>query len=70
MAGFGDRRGPEPLRDLQGADHQGRHAGEAGGVHGVSVQGQGLHIRHHLPLHVPLIRHHQAGAGSPAQQVQ
>ena len=70
MAGRGHGLGPEPLRDLQGAHHQGRHAGAAGGVHGVGLQGQRLHLRHHLPLHLPLLRLHQAGAGSPAQQVQ
>lgn len=70
MAGRGHGLGPEPLRDLQGADHQGWHAGETGGVHGVGIQGQRLHLRHHLPLHLPLLCHYQAGAGSPAQQVQ
>lgn len=70
MAGRGHGLGPEPLRDLQGEDHQSGHAGEAGGVHGVVVQGQGLHIRNHLPLHLPLLRHYQAGVGPPAQQVE
>lgn len=69
MAGRGHGLRPEPLRNLQGADHQSRHSGEAGGVHGVGVQGQRLHLRHHLPLYLPILRHHQAGARSPAQQV-
>lgn len=70
MAGRGHGRRPQPVRDVQGADHQGRHAGEAGGVHGDGVPGEGLHLRHHLPVHLPLLRHHQAGAGPAAQQVE
>jgi len=69
LAGRGHGLRPQPLRDLQGAHHQGRHAGAAGGVHGVGLQRQGLNLRHHLPLHLPLLRLHEAGAGHAAQQV-
>ena len=69
MAGRGHRLRPQPLRDLQGAHHQGGDAGEAGGVHVEGVPREGLQLRHHLPVHLPLLRQHAAGPRPTAQQV-